>query len=116
MAVPTGRESDKFMLRLPDGMRDDLKRLAEANKRSMNAEIVAALEAHLRPRFVIDTGPPLNPEDFDADEEYDPADDPINSMTPEVRAAMEHVVQNIADDARRRINELLWLERHHSKK
>lgn len=39
--------SDKFMLRLPDGMRNDIKRLAETNHRSMNAEIVAALEMHL---------------------------------------------------------------------
>lgn len=44
MAVPTGRESDKFMLRLPDGMRDRIKAAAEANGRSMNAEIVATLE------------------------------------------------------------------------
>lgn len=39
------REHDKFMLRLPDGMRDALKASAEENKRSMNAEIVARLEA-----------------------------------------------------------------------
>jgi hypothetical protein len=44
----TGRDSDKFMLRLPDGMRDRLKAQAEANKRSMNAEIVARLERTLR--------------------------------------------------------------------
>jgi hypothetical protein len=44
MAVPTGRESDKFMLRLPDGMRDRIRAAAEANSRSMNAEIVATLE------------------------------------------------------------------------
>jgi hypothetical protein len=35
---------DKFVLRLPDGMRDRIKAAAEANNRSMNAEIVAALE------------------------------------------------------------------------
>lgn len=40
----TGRESDKFMLRLPDGMRDRIKAAADANRRSMNAEIVATLE------------------------------------------------------------------------
>lgn len=39
------REHDKFMLRLPDGMREALKRDAIVNKRSMNAEIVARLEA-----------------------------------------------------------------------
>ncbi|MFG6599389.1 Arc family DNA-binding protein [Sulfitobacter sp. 1A09293] len=32
------------MLRLPDGMRDRIKHVAEANNRSMNAEIVATLE------------------------------------------------------------------------
>jgi hypothetical protein len=36
--------SDKFMLRLPDGMRDRIKAAAEANNRSMNSEIVATLE------------------------------------------------------------------------
>ncbi|SOC02169.1 Arc family DNA-binding protein [Rhodobacter maris] len=36
--------SDKFMLRLPDGMRDRIKAAADASNRSMNAEIVATLE------------------------------------------------------------------------
>jgi plasmid stability protein len=36
---------DKFILRLPDGMRDRIKVAAENNNRSMNAEIVARLEA-----------------------------------------------------------------------
>ena len=35
---------DKYILRLPDGMRDRIKAAAERNKRSMNAEIVATLE------------------------------------------------------------------------
>lgn len=37
-------KQDKFVLRLPDGMRDRIKSAAEANNRSMNAEIVATLE------------------------------------------------------------------------
>lgn len=37
-------QQDKFMLRLPDGMRDRIKRVAEANNRSMNAEILDTLE------------------------------------------------------------------------
>ncbi|WBU51877.1 Arc family DNA-binding protein [Paracoccus sp. SCSIO 75233] len=41
--MSTGRESDKFMLRLPDGMRDRIKAAAEGSGRSMNAEIVATL-------------------------------------------------------------------------
>jgi hypothetical protein len=36
----TNRESDKFMLRLPPGMRDVIAREAEKAGRSMNAEIV----------------------------------------------------------------------------
>ncbi|MFC2252504.1 Arc family DNA-binding protein [Labrys portucalensis] len=40
----TGRGSDKFMLRLPDGMRDRIGDAAKLNKRSMNAEIVDRLE------------------------------------------------------------------------
>ncbi|MGC9445990.1 Arc family DNA-binding protein [Cereibacter johrii] len=38
------RELDKVIVRLPDGMRDRIKTAAEANNRSMNAEIVATLE------------------------------------------------------------------------
>lgn len=35
---------DRYMLRMPDGMRDRIKTAAENNNRSMNAEIVATLE------------------------------------------------------------------------
>lgn len=38
------RSADKFMLRLPDGWRDSIKASAAANRRSMNSEILAALE------------------------------------------------------------------------
>ncbi|MEE7449428.1 hypothetical protein MRF4_17325 [Methylobacterium radiotolerans] len=47
MSDGPGRFSDQFNLRLPDGMRDRLKAEAEANKRSMNAEIIARLENSL---------------------------------------------------------------------
>lgn len=43
MASQAGRESDKFMLRLPDGMREQVRVAAELNGRSMNSEIVARL-------------------------------------------------------------------------
>lgn len=42
--TPPSKQLDQFMLRLPDGMRDRIKAAAEANNRSMNAEIVATLE------------------------------------------------------------------------
>jgi beta-phosphoglucomutase-like phosphatase (HAD superfamily) len=38
-------QQDKFMLRMPDGMRERIKAAADANGRSMNSEIVATLEA-----------------------------------------------------------------------
>ncbi|MDP5307582.1 Arc family DNA-binding protein [Paracoccus spongiarum] len=41
------QDQDKFVLRLPDGMRNRLKMAAERNRRSMNAEIVDALDSHL---------------------------------------------------------------------
>lgn len=39
-------KQDQFVLRLPEGMRDKIREAAEANSRSMNAEIVARLEEH----------------------------------------------------------------------
>lgn len=36
--------SDKYLLRLPDGMRDRIKEAAARNGRSMNSEILATLE------------------------------------------------------------------------
>ncbi|WP_406736986.1 Arc family DNA-binding protein [Thioclava sp. GXIMD4215] len=47
MMARKGFPSDKqeqFMVRFPDGMRDRIKAAAEANNRSMNAEIVATLD------------------------------------------------------------------------
>lgn len=37
------QDQDKFIVRLPEGMRGRIKRAADANGRSMNAEVVAAL-------------------------------------------------------------------------
>lgn len=47
MTPPASRESDKFMLRLPDGMRDRLKSVAAENGRSLNSEIVFRLQETL---------------------------------------------------------------------
>jgi len=40
----TSNTSEQFILRLPDGMRDRIKKEADKNGRSMNAEFVARLE------------------------------------------------------------------------
>lgn len=41
------RDFEKFMLRMPEGMRDRISREAKANGRSMNAELIARIEKTL---------------------------------------------------------------------
>ena len=57
------RMTERFMLRLPDGMRDQIRAAADTNNRSMNAEIVARLQetfeasldnAHYTPKWIVD--------------------------------------------------------------
>jgi hypothetical protein len=43
----TGRGSDQFLIRFPEGMRDRIAKLAAANGRSMNAELIVRLEQSL---------------------------------------------------------------------
>lgn len=43
---PTIQTEDKYVIRFPEGMRDQLKAAAEKNNRSMNAEIVARIETY----------------------------------------------------------------------
>ncbi|MEH3117098.1 MAG: Arc family DNA-binding protein [Methylorubrum populi] len=38
------REPDKFVVRLPEGMRSTIAEMAKSNRRSMNSEIVFHLE------------------------------------------------------------------------
>jgi hypothetical protein len=38
------KDADKYIIRLPDGMRDQINAAAKANKRSMNAEIIDRLQ------------------------------------------------------------------------
>ena len=47
-AAESIHDRDRIIVRLPDGMRDDLAALAESNGRSMTSEVVAAIEKHLK--------------------------------------------------------------------
>lgn len=38
---------DQYIVRMPDGMRDRIKAMAQANRRSMNAEILLAIDEHM---------------------------------------------------------------------
>ena len=46
-AIYSSRTADKFVVRLPDGMRERIAEVAKTTHRSMNSEIVARLEASL---------------------------------------------------------------------
>jgi hypothetical protein len=38
---------EKFVIRLPAGLRDQIKQISEQNRRSMNSEILMMIEGHL---------------------------------------------------------------------
>jgi plasmid stability protein len=53
MAYPS-QDADRINFRVPDGLRERLKEAGAANGRSMNAEIVARLEASFDAPRVLD--------------------------------------------------------------
>lgn len=55
---------DRYIVRFPDGMRDQIAEAAKASNRSMNAEIIARLEASFDPPLPPRMDPNL--QDFDA--------------------------------------------------
>ena len=48
------QSQDKYIIRMPDGLRERIRKAAEANNRSMNAEIVGTLEAFYPDRMNIE--------------------------------------------------------------
>ncbi|MDX7753336.1 Arc family DNA-binding protein [Aeromonas caviae] len=112
--VPTSRESDKFVLRMPDGMRGEIAEWAKASGRSMNAEIVYRLRrtfdedaerAESGVKIIeglhIDQGarmlPPgtiLTPREFSShDPRYNP--DAISDQLKDVSAFLESIAKEI---------------------
>ncbi len=43
---------EKFVIRLPNGLRDQIRSLSEQNRRSMNSEIIMVLENHIRQKYM----------------------------------------------------------------
>src|SRR5688500_16605374 len=39
--------AEKFVIRLPAGLREQIRQISEANRRSMNSEIITIIEEHL---------------------------------------------------------------------
>lgn len=48
------RDLNKFIVRLPEGMRERIAAKAKENNRSMNAEIVSRLERTLLPSYTLE--------------------------------------------------------------
>lgn len=48
------RVQDKFVIRLPDGLRPEIAAVASRNQRSMNGEIISRLERSLTLELVLD--------------------------------------------------------------
>lgn len=46
-AVYDSRTADKFVLRLPEGLRARISQVAEKNRRSMNGEMIARIDGSL---------------------------------------------------------------------
>lgn len=58
-AAFSSRTADKFVVRLPEGMRDRIASVARQHHRSMNSEIIARLEHSLSQDFPQDEDTPL---------------------------------------------------------
>ena len=92
MVRQTGRESDKFMLRLPEGMREQIKAIADRSGRSMNAEIVVALSDWLdRVNYHVHI-------DRDEEQEFD-----VTLRTVRTIEDVDRAVEAITRDAAQRI-------------
>ena len=81
---------DQFMLRLPDGLRDKVKGIAQANNRSMNAEIVHALMLHIA-------------EHEDTVEHETANDGKIYEPSPELRALVDQSFDQMKADLLRKL-------------
>lgn len=53
-AIYSSRTADKFVVRLPDGMREKVAEMARSHHRSMNSEIIARLERSLQEEGLVD--------------------------------------------------------------
>lgn len=57
-------EKEKFMLRMPEGLREKLASVAQANGRSMNSELITRIEASFDVRIGLESDIARMLEDF----------------------------------------------------
>ncbi len=98
MTAINSRTADKFVVRLPEGMRDQVADVARKNHRSMNSEIIDRLEQSL-----------LNAQFAPAQNSAD-AEELKSALTRAYRI-IDRLLQN-ADPTQDDIQEVLHLVRH----
>jgi plasmid stability protein len=92
---------DKFMLRLPDGMRDRIRAAAETHGRSMNAEIVQTLErAYPQPSQVENITAELNRliEELNEEDDAEKRSEIILHITV-MNDTLQYLLQDIFEEA-----------------
>lgn len=89
--------NDRYMLRMPDGLRDRIKAAAEASGRSMNSEIVRVLEEQFPP--VLDRADPVL-------ELLDSAIAKLEAQSPEPGSLKDHTLQSYREFRRKHLHSL----------
>lgn len=79
---------DKFMLRMPEGMRDRIKAAADRNNRSMNAEIINTLDAYYPERMTLE---------YMVEYLKDLTEQSKDGTRPEIMQELEHVLELIIE-------------------
>lgn len=85
----SSRTADKFVVRLPDGMRERIAEAGRKNHRSMNSEIISRLEASLRDsdefKFSDADASQLSPQEWSLIETF-------RSLAPHQRSALIEIL------------------------
>ena len=93
-AIYSSRTADKFVVRLPDGMRERIADVARNHHRSMNSEIISRLEQSLFQEGTLDSGPILHMD------------------SPELSPSERELLQRFRQLSRRQQNALVALIAH----
>ncbi|KZX95748.1 MULTISPECIES: Arc family DNA-binding protein [unclassified Sulfitobacter] len=103
MSDAPSRKQEQFIVRFPDGMRDQIKAAAEENGRSMNAEIVFRLQRTFDTIY-LDNSAPGDEVDVDGDlfevvDTPDKVDRAVERMTRDFKESLRRsMLQMISDD------------------
>lgn len=88
---------EKFVIRLPKGLRNKIKHLSEQNRRSMNSEIIMVLEKHIQQNLSGQV------QDFNAEEAYSMA----ASAEQPADSELAKRLQNLPEEKKQALLELL---------